>query len=94
MASAPGASPTRGCVYVLENGVPAEIPWIDVRRWRWEIPGFTKTHYSGTNIGTAIHAGLVESVSFRRALKASGLFVEVAENEGRLPSVRQEVAAQ
>lgn len=78
-ASAIGFDPESMSVYVLDNGLAAEIPWELIREWRWEVSGYVKTEVYGADVGMKVAASARNQDARADAARKSGLFISVAD---------------
>lgn len=72
----------QGCLYILDKGVAAQIPWDDIRSYSWHIEGYNKTEMYGGGIrdmGTKMQVGMDNAFAAMKAERASGMFIEVAD---------------
>jgi hypothetical protein len=78
-ATAIAFDPASKTTFVLDQGRAAEIPWSDVRRWRWQIDGHSTFHTASAS-PVAAHTATVATMNSRAdARLGSGFFLEVAD---------------
>ncbi len=78
--SAAGMAYADGRLYVLEEGVAAEIPWDMIRSWKWNIDGASQTElYGNANMGTQLQVGAANQTARAIAHRASGFTVTTAD---------------
>ena len=78
-ASASGMAYADGRLYILEEGVAAEIPWDDIRTWTWNINGHSVTElYGRSNVGIEMQVAQSNANAKAVAHRASGFTIKTA----------------
>jgi hypothetical protein len=78
--SASGMAYAGGHLYVLEEGVAAELPWDLIRSWTWKIEGASRTElYGNHDIGTQMHVGSTNQNNAALAFRQSGFKIVTAD---------------
>ena len=71
-----------GRIFVLEEGLAAEIPWDDIRSWTWNLEGHQVTRiYGSPDVQTNLQVGDANRVAKLRAERASGFTITTASIE-------------
>jgi hypothetical protein len=71
-----------GCVYIMNDGEIARIPWALVRSWRWSIEGYSTTEFVGkVEFVDRLRAYNIDEIDMLSARNRSGFFVTVADVE-------------
>jgi hypothetical protein len=73
-----GIAYTAKAIYILDNGMAAEIPWSAIREWRWRIEGYSQTRLIGGNTGQRIENDVINTNAKVVARTMSGFFVLVS----------------
>lgn len=78
--SASGMAYADGRLYILEEGVAAEIPWDEIRDWKWNIDGHSVTQLYGPNdVGIALQVAQANANARAVAHRASGFTITTAD---------------
>lgn len=72
-------------VYMMEHGLAAKIPWSEVRKWSWNVDGYSTTAVYGGNLANNMSGNMAAAVNNANAkasaYRDSGFFVDVADIE-------------
>ena len=81
-ASASGIAYADGRIFVLEEGVAAEIPWDRIRSWNWNVDGYSQTELHGPHAGN-VRLSVARSNQVARVLafRSSGFVVVTSDIE-------------
>ncbi len=78
--SASGMAYAGGRLFVLEEGVAAELPWDLIRSWRWRTAGASQTElYGSHDIGTQLQVGSANQDARAKAFRDSGFTIVTAD---------------
>ncbi len=68
-----------GRIFIVEEGLAAEIPWDDIRSWTWNVEGHEVTRvYGKPDFTTNIQVGRVNQQAKLNAERASGFTITTA----------------
>ena len=68
-----------GRIFMVEEGLAAEIPWDDIRSWTWNVEGHEVTRvYGGSDFATNFDVGNANYAAKANAERASGFTVSTA----------------
>jgi hypothetical protein len=71
-----------GRIYVLEEGVAAEIPWLNIRAREWRVDGAAQTRiYGRVDVGSAIWADVDNLIARKQAESRSGFIIKTKDIE-------------
>ena len=78
--SAAGMAYAGGRLFVLEEGVAAELPWELIRSWKWRTEGASQTQlYGNVDIGSQMQVRTANQNARARAYRASGFTITTAD---------------
>ena len=78
--SAAGMAYAGGRLFVLEEGVAAELPWELIRSWKWRTEGASQTHlYGDVDIASQMQIGAANQNAQALAYRASGFIITTAD---------------
>ena len=73
-----------GRIFVVEEGLAAEISWDDIRSWTWNVEGHEVTRVYGTSdLGTNLQVGNANYAARLKAERASGFTVSIDKPDWR-----------
>lgn len=72
-------------VYVMEHGLAAKIPWSEIRKWSWNVDGYSVTSVYGGSLANNAAANMTATINNAKAkwdaYMESGFFITVADIE-------------
>ncbi len=78
--SAAGMAYAGGRLFVLEEGVAAEIPWELIRSWKWKTEGASQTQlYGQVDFGSQMQVGAANQNARAQAFRESGFTITTAD---------------